>query len=126
MRPRFAVTITFMLMLISVLHGATCGLFEENIDGYAVVNDVTASRGVGSGYRLAAVDGHEVKRVRGRFIAMIPYALVPPGKRVLSVELDASESPGSMRTFVANLQDGKRYRFKLDDDTLGIVVDSRS
>ncbi len=114
-----------MLVLILVVHGATSGLFEENIDGYAVVNDVSVQLGVDSGYRLVAVDGHDVKRISGRFITRVPFALVPPGKRSLTVELDDSISPSSMRTLVAELEDGKRYRFKLDDDTLSVIEDSR-
>jgi len=125
LRLRFAIATTFIVTLIVIAYGATSGVFEQDTNGYAVINDIAVRRGIDSGYRLIAVDGHDVRRIRGRFVTMVPFALVPPGEHSLTVESKDGNSSKTMLTFVAKLEIGKRYRFELNEDTLSVIEDAR-
>ncbi len=99
------------------------GYFEPDTSKYAVINDIAVRQAFDSGYRLIAVDDRPEKRMQGRFVAFVPFALVNPGTRKLTLRNKDNVSD-SNTTVVANLKEGTRYHVKLKDGKLNLVEDT--
>ena len=122
MRPKFAVVVAAIVMIAALFFAATTGYFEPDTTNYAVIDDVTRMKHIGSPYCLVSVDDQPVKRRRGRFIAMVPVALIPPGDRTLRLQLDPDD-PESQVIINAKLEQGQRYRLTLNGEYPRLVQD---
>ncbi|TWU17163.1 hypothetical protein Pla52o_55050 [Novipirellula galeiformis] len=124
MRPRFVFAVSTFALLATLIYSATVGYFEPDTSHYAVIDDVTRMKHIGPAYCLVSVDDGPVQRRRGRFVTMVPLALVAPGDRRLQLQLDRDD-PESRVTINAKLEQGVRYQLRLDNEIVRLVEDQR-
>jgi hypothetical protein len=78
---------------------------------HASVYDITVPASLGSGYRIAQVDGKEVERAESNIHTVAPWAVVPPGQHTLSLE-PVEGAAGTPTTLSAKFVAGKSYRLE--------------
>jgi len=112
------------LALLLVVGVTLCGCSVSQTPGpHATINDVAAKPQLDSGYRLIAVDGRPVERARSALATVVPFALVEPGRRALTLE--AKRDPALEHvTISAELEEGKRYRFAVEGGNIVVVEDT--
>ena len=89
---------------------------------HAEINDVTVRQELQTGYRLVAVDGKPVQRLKSSVNTVIPFAVVPPGNHTLGLEPDLHSDKPRI-TISADLAEGKRYRFAAREQGVVVVED---
>ena len=96
--------------------------FPELYTNNVVIEDYI----IGSKYELLLVDGEPVKRSRGYIYSKAPYALVAPGKHVLTVKVcnffdNKDYEPQQLQV---NIESGSRYRI-VDRDGKPVLLQRR-
>ena len=66
------------------------------------------------GFQIATVDGQLANRWHSPVMTMVPYVLVEPGRHTFTLD-------GTVETFVAEVENGKRYRTDIQSGIPGLV-----
>lgn len=90
----------------------------------ALVNDVSVSAALDSGYRVSEVDGVPAQRAYSGVVTVVPYVVLTAGEHTLAVE---SRSGNSLPTaeVTATFEAGKRYRLERKANALLVVEDEK-
>ncbi|MBN1909317.1 MAG: hypothetical protein JW818_06235 [Pirellulales bacterium] len=69
------------------------------------------------------MDGKPVRRASGRIVTLVPFALVPQGKRELTLQRKphADKSKPETLKLTATLEAGKRYRFAYQNGDVVLI-----
>ena len=112
-------------LALTLVMGATlCGCsISADRKPHATINDVTVKAELDSGYRLIAVDGAPVERAQGHVATVVPFAIVKPGHRTLTLE-DKGDPRMEHVTISADLEEGKRYRFAVHEGDVVVVEET--
>jgi hypothetical protein len=100
--------IIYSILTLFLLSGCT--------SEYATINDVAVRVEHNSGYRVTAINGEKEVRVKSRFVTMVPFVVVSPGKNTIEVTREAGADSNSSfpekASFIATVEEGKRYRIQ--------------
>ncbi len=94
---------------------------SRSLAPHAIVNDVSSVKpAIDSGYRVVAVDGEPVERVRSSTVTMIPDAIIPAGKHTLTLE-SKDDSSAAQKTATGDFAVGKHYRLTKQGESIVVV-----
>jgi hypothetical protein len=87
----------------------------------AIINDVMGGRA-----RLLAVDGKPPRRAQGKYVTVIPFALVKPGAHEFLVRLAADQHGAAEETLLVSgkVMTGRRYRLQSAGEGVRLVEES--